>query len=348
MKILESVFGEVNGQVVKSYQVITTNGMELTCINYGCTITKIVVPDKNGIKENVVLGFDTIQEYLKYSAYFGAVIGRTSGRIKRAMFTLSGEWYKLSENDNKNNLHGGPHGFHQVIWDSSFEEKADAVRITFTYTSPDGEEGFPGTLKVKVVYTIKNNNEIIISYQAISDKKTIVNLTNHSYFNLSGNLKRNILTHELTLNSDSYLELDGELLPTGNILPVDNTVFDFRKGLQVVQGVDTGHPQTKIVGNGFDHPFLLNTNNDQEITLVDHISGRKLVIETDQPSVVFYSGNALNNNFNIRGVQSGKHLGLCLETQIPPDMIDHPQFPSAVLEANELYFTRTKYAFGLI
>ncbi|AGK53964.1 aldose epimerase family protein [Bacillus sp. 1NLA3E] len=348
MKVTKDVFGEVDCQVVKSYQVRTDNGMEFTCIDYGCTITKIVVPDKNGIKENVVLGFDTIEEYLNFSAYFGSVIGRISGRIKNAVFTLNGETFKLAENDNGNNLHGGPHGFNQVIWNSSIEEKKDVVNITFTYTSLDGEEGFPGTLKVKVRYTIKNDNEIIISYQAISDKKTIVNLTNHSYFNLSGDLKRNILTHEVTLKSDSYLELDDQLLPTGTFLPVENTVFDFRNGQQVLQGVNSGHPQTKIVGNGFDHPFLLNTNNDQEISLVDHESGRKLVIETDQPCVVFYSGNALNNKFKIRGVQSVQHLGLCLETQIPPNMIDHPNFLSAILEANELYSTKTKYAFGIV
>jgi aldose 1-epimerase len=299
-----------------------------------------MVPNRNGIKENVVLGFDTLEEYLNDSSYIGATIGRISGRIKNAEFVLDGKTFTLEKNENGNNLHGGQKGFHNVVWNSTIEQKTDEVNITFSYTSADGEEGFPGNLKVNVTYTINNKNQIIISYWAISDKKTIVNLTNHSYFNLSGDLKRTILTHELTLKSDRFLELDSAFLPTGNILPVKDTVFDFRNSRLISDGINSRHPQIELVGRGYDHPFLLNVNNQLEILLRDKESGRELEIETDQPCIIFYTGNSLTNDFEIRGVQSQKHLGLCLETQAPPNMIS-----AAELEAGDIYSAKTKYTF---
>lgn len=345
MEVIEKIFGELNGQVVKSYTIRNDGGIEFTCIDYGCIITRIMVPDKNGVKENVVLGYDTLEEYLNYSPYFGCIIGRISGRIRNARFTLDEETFTLANNENEHHLHGGNKGFHNVIWNSSVETKADEVHIVFSHISPDGEEGFPGNLKMNVMYSLNNENEIVLSYEGVSDKKTIVNLTNHSYFNLSGNLKRTILEHELTLKSDRFLALDPSLIPTGDVLSVEGTVFDFRKGQQILQGVRSQHPQTKIVGGGYDHPFLLHTNHQQEITLVDYESGRKLEIETDEPCVVLYTGNSLEKGFTIGGVPSQKHLGLCLETQIPPNIINNPDFPSAVLEANEVYATKTKYTF---
>lgn len=348
MKVIEGVFGSLNGRNVKSYTIKTDNGMELTCIDYGCIITKINVRDREGNLENIVLGFDTIDEYKNYSPYFGCIIGRTAGRIENASFELDGVSYELPKNDGINNLHGGPHGFHDVIWDSSVEIQENEVNIAFSYTSPDGEEGFPGSLQVTVTYTINNANELTITYRARSDKKTIVNLTNHSYFNLSGNLKRTVLDHELTLKSDGFLELDSSLIPTGKVLPVEGNVFDFREGRQILQGVESEHPQIKLVGGGYDHPFLLNSNHQKEISLLDRESGRKIEVETDEPCVVVYTGNMLEDNYEIRGTQSQKHLGLCLETQKPPNMIDHPHFPSSILEANQVYTTKTKYSFTLI
>lgn len=345
MNVTKSIFGEWNGQVIYKYTLQNRRGMEVSCIDYGCIITKIIVPDKNGIMENVVIGYDTLEGYLTYSPYFGCVVGRISGRIRDAKFNLDGEIYTLDKNEHEHHLHGGKNGFHNVLWKSSVEIKKDHGDVTFTYTSPDGEEGFPGNLKVYVTYSLNNDNELIISYRGISDKKTIVNLTNHSYFNLSGNLKRTILTHELTLNSDYFLELDSSLIPTGNVLSVENTVFDFREGQQILRGIHSEHPQTMIVGGGYDHPFLLNGNNQQEIILTESESGRKLEIETDQPCVVLYTGNSLQSGYTIGKVQSEKYLGLCLETQIPPNMIDNPHFPSMILEANEVYTAKTKYAF---
>lgn len=348
VEVIESVFGEWNGKTIKSYMVKNSMGMEFTCIDYGCIITNITVPDKHGVMENIVIGFDTIEEYKDYSQYFGAVIGRTSGRFKNAEFTLDGQSYSLAKNEGENNLHGGDGGFHNLIWDSSIVENSDEVHISFTYKSPDGEEGFPGELDVQVTYTINEANELIISYRGVSDKKTVVNLTNHTYFNLSGNLKRTILSHELMVNSERFLELDSALIPTGKAIPVGNTVFDLRKAQQIGPVVQSKDPQIELVGGGYDHPFLLDDHNQKEIRLMDSESGRVLQMETEEPCVVVYTGNGLAGDYNIRGTQVQKHLGICLETQIPPNMINNPNFPSAVLEANEVYSTRTKYAFGLI
>lgn len=346
MNVIEGIFGSLHSKTIKAYTIKTDNGMELTCIDYGCIITSIYVPDKKGNIENIVLGFDSIDEYINYSPYFGCTIGRNAGRIKNATFQLEGVTYFLPKNNGENNLHSGPNGFHNVIWDSTVNQKSeDEVNIIFTYTSPDGEEGFPGNLKTTVTYTINNRNQLIISYNAICDQKTLVNLTNHTYFNLSGNLKRTVVDHELTLKSDFFLELDDQFIPTGWKIPVAGTIFDFRQGRRILEGTQSEHPQTRIVGGGYDHPFLLNANHQQEILLVDRESGRKIEIETDEPCVILYTGNSLTNDFKIRGKQAEKHLGLCLETQKPPNMIDHPEFPTIVLEANQPYKTKTTYSF---
>lgn len=343
MKISERIFGTLNGKNVKSYTIENANGMEMTCIDYGCIITKINVPDQFGKIENVVLGFDSLQEYIDHSPYFGCVIGRNSGRMKKAQFEMDGNTYHLFKNDGKNNLHGGPNGLHHVIWNSMLQKHDHHIDIIFSYTSPDGEEGFPGNLQVEVTYSLNDQNELLISYKAISDKKTVVNLTNHSYFNLSGHLKRNILNHELTLKSDRFLELDDELLPTGNVLEVDGTGFDFREGKKIGCGIKSDHPQIKIVGSGFDHPFLLNNDKQPQICLSDKESGRRLQIKTDEPAVVFYTGNMLTGDFFIRGTKSEKYLGLCLETQKPPSNTNQPT--ALFLEKNQVYSSRTMYIF---
>lgn len=348
MRVVEAVFGKLNDRDVKSYTVITDQGMEFECIDFGCTITKIKVPDRNGSVENVVLGLDTMEEYVNYSPYFGCVIGRNAGRIGKALFEIDGNSYDLTKNDGENNLHSGLNGFHHVLWDSAVEVCDHEVRITFSYRSPDGEEGFPGNLQVEVEYTVTDNHELWIRYRAVSDKKTIVNLTNHSYFNLSGNLKRTILNHELTLKSDGFLELDSTLIPTGKIVSVEGTAFDFKAGQIIGQGIELGHPQIELVGGGYDHPFLLSAQNQREITLIDRESGRLLEVETDEPAVVFYTGNMLGEDFSIRGRRSTKHLGLCLETQKPPNMIDYPGFPSLLLEKDQLYTSSTKYRFATL
>ncbi len=342
MNVTEKIFGSLNGKEIKSYTVTTNKGMEFTCIDYGCIISSIKVPDREGNIEEIVLGYDTIDEYVHHSPYFGCVIGRNAGRIENASFELDGKTYSLSKNHGEHNLHGGPNGLDKARWNSDIQTTEDQVEIIFSYTSPHGEAGFPGNLHVIVTYTINQNNELLISYEAKSDQKTVVNLTNHTYFNLSGNLKRNILDHELTLNSDRYLELNSTLIPTGKELLTEGTVFDFREGSSIKRGVESTDVQVELVGGGYDHPFLLSTNNEKDIALFDQKSGRKLVMETDEPAVVLYTGNSLGNNLMIRGRRSENYLGLCLETQKVPNMIS-----SFIIEANELYRTKTKYSFQL-
>ena len=231
------------------------------------------MPDKDGIPGNTVLGYDTLEEYQNDEAFFGAVIGRVGGRIKNAELALDGHTYNFSENDGNNHIHGGPNGFHRAHWDSFAEIGSDEVRITFSYVSTHGEEGFPGRLITEVIYTINEANELIISYRAESDKKTMVNLTNHSYFSLSGNLDRIALNHELTMDSDSFVELDNSLLPTGNIIPVENSVFDFRNGRKISEGINSQHPQIEIVGGGYNHLFLLKGESVSKMSLADRESG---------------------------------------------------------------------------
>jgi aldose 1-epimerase len=348
MKVIPEKWAEINQQPVISFTLINDHGIEITCMNYGCIITKIIAPDKNGNYENIVLGFNRFEPYLTNSPYFGAVIGRVAGRIQGASFELDGKIYRLCKNENNNHLHGGIKGFHHVLWDAEIVEKDEEIGVRFSYTSPDGEEGYPGTVHVQVTYLLNNKNELIISYHAHSDKNTLLNLTNHTYFNLSGNIKRDILDHELKIKSDRFLELDQELIPTGAILDVTNTPFDLRQGKKIKDGIMTNHSQIELVGQGYDHPFVLNTHHDEEIVLQDPESGRTLTIETDEVGVVVYTGNQLQSGMDIYGVPSRKYLGICLETQGLPDAVHHPHFPSYVLQANQNYSSVTKYKFGVL
>jgi len=348
MKVLQEVVGEHNGQTVDSFHLKNDNGMEVTCLSIGCVITKILTEDAKGQFENVVLGFDTVEEYSSNPPFFGAVCGRVAGRIKNAEFELEGDVYKLAKNDGNNHLHGGLKPFSHVVWEGKVIESENEVGVEFTYVSPDGEEGYPGTVTMKVIYTLTNENEFTIEYKGQTDKSTLLNVTNHSYFNLSGNAKRDVLNHELTIKSNQFLELNDELLPTGTLLDVDNTAFDFREGRKISDGVNSDHPQNILAGHGYDHPLLLNANHDQEIKLVDEESGRMLVVETDQPSVVLYTSNMLGDSVVINGEKSKNHLGVCLETQGPPDSIHHPEFASAVLEKGEEYYSKTNFTFSVL
>lgn len=344
MKVTSRKFGEINNQEIYAY-TITNNEIEITCMNYGCIISKIIMPDNGGNRESIVLGFDTLEEYIQNSPYFGAVVGRVAGRIKGAQFELDGNVFSLAKNENKNHLHGGMEGFSHKIWEAKMIEGKSEVGVEFSYMSPDEEEGYPGNLDVKVTYTLNNRNEFLISYEGNCDKKTLLNLTNHTYFNLSGEAKRNILDHTLSVMSSRFLELNDELLPTGEFIKVDHTSFDFRKGRKIREGVNSNNPQNLLVGQGYDHPFLLDHEGETNIKLLDHESGRKVTIETDQPSVVVYSSNQLAGDFTIRGVLAQKYIGICLETQGLPDAIHHSHFPSTILHPDEKYQSATKYTF---
>ncbi|MEH7441970.1 aldose epimerase family protein [Bacillus sp. JJ1122] len=345
MNIIKHDFGQIHGQPVIAHTIMNDNGMKMTAINYGCIITELSVPDRNGFIENIVLGFDTLEEYEKDSPYFGAIVGRHAGRIKEGNFELDGVYYQLERNNGENHLHGGVCGLDRVVWDIEVKESEKDISLKYSYYSKDGENGYPGNVHLKVSYTLNEDNVLILKYEGDSDKRTILNLTNHSYFNLSGNLKRSIEDHHLILKSDRFIELNEDLIPTGVMLETAGTAFDFRNGRMIHEGIKSDHQQNIIAGNGYDHPFLLSENNNEEIILKDSESGRVLVIETNQPCVVLYTGTQLNDEFSIRRVKSQKYLGLCLETQGLPDAIHHPNFPVTVLNSGEKYLSITKMTF---
>lgn len=349
MKVEQRLFGQLEGHPVTLFTMENANGFRVSCMDWGCVITDIMAPDRNGKSENVVLGFETLEEYGGNPHFLGAVAGRFAGRIKGGAFSLEEKRYQLAANANGHHLHGGNKGFSHVLWNSTVIRKEDGASIEFTYLSPDGEEGYPGNLELAVTYSLRDDaDELAISYSAVSDQTTLVNLTNHSYFNLSGNLKRDVLSHRLTLASCQFLELDEELIPTGELLPVGQSVFDFRIGRKIYDGTVSGDPQNLLAGCGYDHPFILDNSQRESIMLEDEESGRKLIVETTEPAVVLYTGNSLEGPYSFSGTKACNYLGLCLETQGLPDSVHHPHFPSAILKKGERYTSETKYTFGIM
>ncbi|GKW45924.1 aldose epimerase family protein [Planococcus sp. NCCP-2050] len=340
MKVEEKVIGTVEGEAVKAFTVSNSNGVEATFLEWGCAIQEIRVPDREGKVENVVLGYETLDEYVNDQAFLGVIVGRVAGRIQQAVLTIDGESLELPANDGNNTLHGGSEGFHRKVWNGQAEVDDKEVRVRFTYISEDGEEGFPGRLETEVVYTLNEQNELAISYRAVTDKKTAVNLTNHSYFNLSGDLKRNALEHVLTMESEQFVELDSSLIPTGNALNVEDSVFDFRNGRIIEEGVESKHPQIEMVGGGYDHPFLLNGEGMSKLKLEDPESGRVMEVETDRPAVIFFSGNNLDGDIQLKERKSERHLGICLETQVAPGNL-----AAILLDAGEVFESKTVFRF---
>lgn len=347
MLISKRYFGEAKGKKIYEYILKNTNGIEISCLSYGCAITKMVTPDTKGNMENIVLGYEDMAMYQKNPIYAGVIVGRVAGRIKDAQFDLEGKKYTLASNNGPNHLHGGLTGFHHVVWNVEIIEQEKEASLQFSYTSLDGDEGYPGTLTMKVTYTLNNNNEFIIHYHGQSDASTLLNPTNHTYFNLSGNLKRDISQHVLKINSSRFLELTEQLLPTGSMLDVEDTVFDFRKGRKIIDGIDSSDAQNIIAGRGYDHAFILDSNHNGDITLLDEESGRTLLIETDAVGVVLYTGSQIPDDLDFWGEQSRPFLGICLETQGLPDSIHHAHFPSCILNKDQIFSTVTKYTFGL-
>ncbi|MFD1030119.1 aldose epimerase family protein [Metaplanococcus flavidus] len=342
----QQIFGEKDGKPVTLYTIKNKWGFQVSCIDYGCIITEILSPDRTGKLENVVLSLDTLEEYQRDVHFLGAVAGRFAGRIKDGSADIAGRNYQLDRNSNGHHLHGGGSGWHSVVWHSAPFEEADGAGVEFSYTSPDGEGGYPGKLDMTIRYFVKDDaNELIISYEGTADCDTLLNPTNHSYFNLSGKLKRDVLEHNVKIPSDAYLELDGELLPTGKLLPVDNSVFDLRNGMKINEAVEADHPQTEIAGNGYDHPFVLDQSGGNPIILSDPESGRQLSVTTTEPAVVLYTGNGLKGPYTLRGTKAGNYMGLCLETQKLPDSPRHTQFASAILKQGENFHSETKFSF---
>ncbi|HXW04071.1 MAG TPA: aldose epimerase family protein [Vicinamibacterales bacterium] len=347
--VTKSSFGRMpGGEPVDLYTLTNAAGVEIRAITLGGIITHLRVPDRSGQFADVVLGFDQLDGYMKDHPYFGAIVGRYGNRIAGGRFTLDGRTYTLATNNGPNHLHGGNKGFDKVLWTAA--PATAGAGVVFRRLSPDGEEGYPGNLDVTITYTLNDTNELVVEYHATTDKPTPVNLTQHSYFNLSGQPGTDILDHELTIDADRYTPVDASLIPTGELAPVSGTPFDFRKPAAVGARIDQPHPQLKN-GLGYDHNFVLNRKGpglQRAARVVHQGSGRTLEIHTTEPGVQFYSGNFLDGTLAGKGGQAYKHrAGLCLETQHFPDSPNQPSFPSTILRPGDEYRTRTVFRFGV-
>ena len=349
--VTRAPFGKTrDGHAVELYTLTNAHGVDMHVITYGATITSLKVPDRAGHFDDVVLGFDTLDGYLKDPPYFGAVVGRYGNRIAKGQFTLDGRTYKLATNNGPNHLHGGVKGFDKVVWNAVPGDSADGVSVTLTRTSPDGEEGYPGTLQASVRYTLTDKNELAIDYRATSDKATPVNLTQHSYFNLAAD-SSDILGHELTIHASRYTPVDDTLIPTGQLAPVQGTPFDFQKATAIGARISADNVQLKN-GRGYDHNWVLNRTGaglEPAARLVDPKSGRTLDVATTEPGLQFYSGNFLDGTITGKGARVYKNrTGLCLETQHYPDSPNHPSFPSSILRPGQTYSSKTVFTFGVL
>jgi aldose 1-epimerase len=341
--ITEKPFGNFESKPVTEYIITNTNGMQVSIINYGGTVTKIITPDKNGDMGDVILGYDSLSGFLqKGNPYFGALIGRYGNRIANAKFTLDGKEYKLAANDHGNSLHGGEKGFDKVFWNA---EKLGDSSLKLTYLSKDGEEGYPGNLNAEVIYTLGSDNSLKIDYTATTDKPTPVNLTNHCYFNLSAGKDSTILNHEVMLNADKYTPVNDKLIPTGQIAEVKGTPMDFTSAKKVGKEIDS-------VKGGYDHNWVLNKNGnglEQVATVYEPTSSRYMEVFTTDPGIQFYTGNFLNGTLTNtkNGLNYVRHGALCLETQHFPDSPNESLFPSTILKPGETYKQTTVYKFSV-
>lgn len=347
VKIRKQPFGQTrNGEPVELYTLTNSNGVETSITNYGGRVVTLKVPDRAGKFADVVLGFDSLDPYLGNSPYFGALIGRYGNRIGKARFTLDGKEYKLAANNGPNALHGGVVGFDKVLWKGE-EGTGEEPSLKLTYLSKDGEEGYPGNLSVTVVYTLTDRNELRIDYEAATDQDTVLNLTNHSYFNLAGEGVGDILGHEIMINADRFTPIDSGLIPTGELKPVKGTPFDFTKSTAIGARINDRDQQIQF-GKGYDHNFVLNGGGGLTLAarVVESHSGRIMEVLTTQPGVQFYTGNFLDGSVKGKGGKAYPYRSaFCLETQHFPDSPNKPGFPSVVLKPGEKFTSTTVYRF---
>lgn len=336
-----------DGEDVTLITLRNANGIEIDIISYGGIITRLVVPDANGRPGDIVLGLDTLEEYVGSDPYFGAIIGRYGNRIANGLFTLDGETFQLETNDGDNHLHGGVEGFDKKNWGMDPFVTENSAGVILTLMSPDGDQGYPGQLETRVSYELTNDNELDMRFSATTDKPTIVNLTQHSYFNLAGS--GDILGHELMINADNFTPVGEGLIPTGELRPVDGSPFDFRQPKTIGQDIEADEEQLEL-GQGYDHNFVLKDQASDELVLAaratDRASGRILEVLTVEPGVQFYSGNFLDGSLSGKGTVYEYRSGFCLEPQHFPNSPNQPEFPSTVLLPDEAYETRIVYRFS--
>ena len=346
--VKREAFGSAAGRAIEQLTLANKNGVEVRAITYGGIITSITTPDRAGAMGDIVLGFDSIDGYLGGHPYFGAIIGRYGNRIAKGRFTIDSHQYTLATNNGPNHLHGGIKGFDKQVWSAKILPlTAGQSGVAFSYTSADGEEGYPGQLIVEVTYTLNDRNELVVDYLARTDQATHVNLTQHSYFNLAG--EGDILGHEMTINADRFTPVDATLIPTGEIATVEGTPFDFRKSTVIGARIDAPHPQLKN-GTGYDHNWVLNKSGEgpqHAARVVEPTSGRTLDVSTTEPGMQFYAGNFLDGKLIGKGGQSyGRRSGFCLETQHFPDSPNQSNFPTTLVKPGQEYKSRTVFTFG--
>jgi len=349
LSITKNYFGTLpNGTKIDIFTLTNSKNISVDIINFGGIIVSILVPDKDGKIADVALGYIQLDKYIENDGYIGALIGRHANRIEDARFELNGKVYELAKNDGRNHLHGGKIGLHNVVWKAKTSNQDGIAKLILTHTSPDGEENYPGKLDVKVEYTLSEENELKIDYTAVSDKDTVVNLTNHAYFNLSGHNSGDVLKHQIYINANEFTPVNDECIPTGEIRSVKDTVMDFTKMKGFADGLNSEDEQIAN-GKGYDHNWVLNTKgniNEVATELYDPESGRVMQVFTTKPGIQFYSGNFLSEK--LIGKENAvykKRSGLCLETQYFPNAMKHKNFPSPVLKANQEYHHITIYKF---
>lgn len=337
-------FGEINGRQIGLY-TLKNDGVSLSATNYGCAIQSLSVKGRKGQARDVVLGFDTLDGYVHQAYYFGTVIGRCCNRIRGAAFDLNGHRYELSANEGRHHLHGGVQGFHDIPWETI---TASERMVHFRYMSPDGEEGYPGNLEADVIYRLTPNNQLSIEYTAASDADTIVNMTNHSYFNLNGHDNGSIEDHELQIFADRYTEIDEECIPTGVIAPVDGTPLDFREPMRIADRLDSRHEQMGF-GSGYNHNYMLKNecgDLSEAVTLVSPKTGIRMKVFTTEPGLQLYTGQYLKGDIKGKnGYPYGRYAGLCLETQGFPNAVQNDSFPSVILKKDMMYKSKTVLQF---
>jgi len=353
--VVRAPFGRVtDGKPAELFTLTNARGIEVRLTNYGGIITSLRTPDRSGRFDDIALGYDSLSGYLRDTPYFGAIVGRYGNRIARGRFTIDGTTYRLAINNGPNTLHGGLRGFDKVVWNAEPFRNAGGVGVVLEYTSADMEEGYPGTLRTRVTYTLTDDNRLIVDYLATSDKPTPINLTQHSYWNLAGDGTRDILGHELTIIADSMTPVDSTLIPTGEITPVAGTPFDFRTSMPIGLRIDQRQNTQIRYGGGYDHNFVLNRGRATPDSLLhaarvfEPTTGRTLDVFTTEPGMQFYTGNFLDGGITGKsGHIYHYRYGLALETQHYPDSPNHPNFPSTILRPGQQYKTRTVFAFGV-